>query len=175
MKDTVDVAALKPCTLNLIEGNQPIHNCHVDKKCPRCHFQITILSSPLSFITEDYDAETATSHVRRLLDIVACTTSFGPSPVIKEDSGKNPPENKAVKKTNKSKHSSTPRTSPPPSEQPPSKDASVDGEGELSNSCPKLGSFYEFFSLSHLTPPIQCKSICTCRYSYNLYIYTYTF
>ncbi|XP_071696861.1 protein REDUCED CHLOROPLAST COVERAGE 1 [Rutidosis leptorrhynchoides] len=122
LKDTVDVAALKPCTLNLIE--------------------------------EDYDAETATSHVRRLLDIVACTTSFGPSPVIKEDSCKSSSETKAVKKTNKSKRSSTPRTSPPP-EQPPSKDNSVDGEGELSNSCPKLGSFYEFFSLSHLTPPIQ--------------------
>nr|GEV19280.1 retrovirus-related Pol polyprotein from transposon TNT 1-94 [Tanacetum cinerariifolium] len=31
----------------------------------------------------------------------------------------------------------------------------VDGDGELSNSCPTLGSFYEFFSLSHLTHPIQ--------------------
>lgn len=127
LKDTVDVAALKPCTLNLIE--------------------------------EDYDAETATAHVRRLLDIVACTTSFGPSPVIKEDSGKNAPEVKAAKKTSKSqrsnKRTSTPRTSSPPPEQPQSKDVSVDGEGELSNSCPKLGSFYEFFSLSHLTPPIQ--------------------
>ncbi|MFS7932088.1 putative clustered mitochondria protein [Helianthus anomalus] len=127
LKDTVDVAALKPCTLNLIE--------------------------------EDYDAETATAHVRRLLDILACTTSFGPSPVIKEDSGKNPPENKAAKKANKAqqnhKRSSTVQTPAPPPQQPPSKDASVDGDGELSNSSPKLGSFYEFFSLSHLTPPIQ--------------------
>ncbi|KAI3741379.1 hypothetical protein L1987_59051 [Smallanthus sonchifolius] len=127
LKDTVDVAALKPCTLNLIE--------------------------------EDYDAETATAHVRRLLDIVACTTSFGPSPVIKEDSGKNVPEIKAAKKTSKAqqnhKRVSSPQTPAPPSQQPPSKDISVDGEGELSNSSPKLGSFYEFFSLSHLTPPIQ--------------------
>lgn len=127
LKDTVDVAALKPCTLNLNE--------------------------------EDYDAETATAHVRRLLDIVACTTSFGPSPVVKEDSGNNSPERKAGKKTSKSQHnnkrSSTLPTSTPPPQQSQSKDVSVDGEGELSNSCPKLGSFYEFFSLSHLTPPIQ--------------------
>ncbi|KAK6158874.1 hypothetical protein DH2020_006188 [Rehmannia glutinosa] len=47
LKDTVDVSALKPCTLTLVE--------------------------------EDYDEESATAHVRRLLDIVACTTSFGPS------------------------------------------------------------------------------------------------
>ncbi|KVH89028.1 hypothetical protein Ccrd_008986 [Cynara cardunculus var. scolymus] len=125
---------------------------------------MTFLSLPIFFYykTEDYDTETATAHVRRLLDIVACTTSFGPSPVIKEDSGKIPPEVKAAKKTSKSKQSnkrsSTLRTSSPPPEQPQSKDISVEGEGELSNSCPKLGSFYEFFSLSHLTPPIQfCK------------------
>ncbi|KAI3711468.1 hypothetical protein L2E82_41577 [Cichorium intybus] len=127
LKDTVDVAALKPCTLNLIE--------------------------------EDYDAETATAHVRRLLDIVACTTSFGPSPVNKEDSDNNAPESKAGKKSSKSqqnkKRSSILPTLILPPQQPQSKDVSVDGEGELSNSCPKLGSFYEFFSLSHLTPPIQ--------------------
>ncbi|KAD3069055.1 hypothetical protein R6Q59_016956 [Mikania micrantha] len=127
LKDTVDVAALKPCTLNLVE--------------------------------EDYDAETATAHVRRLLDIVACTTTFGPSPVIKEDSGKNAPESKAAKKTSKSqqnhKRSSTLQKSAPPPQHPPSKEVSGDGEGELSNSSPKLDCFYEFFSLSHLTPPIQ--------------------
>ncbi|KAJ0831154.1 putative CLU domain-containing protein [Helianthus annuus] len=124
---------------------------------------ITCNITNFSLSHEDYDAETATAHVRRLLDIVACTTSFGPSPVIKEDSGKNPPENKAAKKANKAqqnhKRSSTVQTPAPPPQQPPSKDASVDGDGELSNSSPKLGSFYEFFSLSHLTPPIQCKYI----------------
>ncbi|KAK9749509.1 hypothetical protein RND81_02G130700 [Saponaria officinalis] len=31
----------------------------------------------------------------------------------------------------------------------------IDGDGETNNACPKLGSFYEFFSLSHLTPPVQ--------------------
>lgn len=100
LKDTCDVAALKPCTLNLIE--------------------------------EDYDVETATAHVRRLLDIVACTTSFGPSPVVKEDFSTNVPETKTGKKTSKSQQSnkrstSLPTLTPPP-RQPQSKDVSVDGE-----------------------------------------------
>ncbi|GMP43789.1 hypothetical protein CsSME_00013018 [Camellia sinensis var. sinensis] len=128
LKDTVDVAALKPYVLALIE--------------------------------EDYDEESATAHVRRVLDIVACTTSFGPS-AIKEsnaESGKNArgaQDTKAAKKSGKSpannKKSSSPPSTPPQSP----KDVSVEGEGEMSNSCPKLGSFYEFFSLSHLTPPLQ--------------------
>ncbi|GMP43790.1 hypothetical protein CsSME_00013018 [Camellia sinensis var. sinensis] len=130
LKDTVDVAALKPYVLALIE--------------------------------EDYDEESATAHVRRVLDIVACTTSFGPS-AIKEsnaESGKNArgaQDTKAAKKSGKSpannKKSSSPPSTPPQSP----KDVSVEGEGEMSNSCPKLGSFYEFFSLSHLTPPLQCN------------------
>ncbi|GMP61153.1 hypothetical protein CsSME_00023730 [Camellia sinensis var. sinensis] len=117
LKDSVDVAALKPCALTLVE--------------------------------EDYDEESATAHVRRVLDIVACTSSFGPSAI--KDSGKNArgaQDNKAAKKSGKSQ-------SPSPPQSP--KDAAVEGEGEgeLSNSCPKFGSFYEFFSLSHLTPPLQ--------------------
>ncbi|KAJ6390642.1 hypothetical protein OIU77_024785 [Salix suchowensis] len=71
----------------------------------------------LALSDEDYDEELAVAHVRRLLDIVACTTCFGPSAT--------------------------------------SKDVPVDAEGDTSHSCPKLGSFYEFFSLSHLTPPLQ--------------------
>ncbi|KAF4384572.1 hypothetical protein F8388_003879 [Cannabis sativa] len=56
LKDTVDVAALKPCILTLVE--------------------------------EDYDDETATAHVRRVLDLVACTTSFGASPAGKDQNTK---------------------------------------------------------------------------------------
>lgn len=119
LKDTVDVAALKPCTLTLVE--------------------------------EDYDAETATAHVRRLLDIVACTTSFGPSPVTKDDSVKNVV---TEIKTNAKKGSKV-KTNNKSTEAAPLQAKDVDGDGELSNSCPKLGSFYEFFSLSHLTPHIQ--------------------
>lgn len=97
-------------------------------------------------VAEDYNEGTAVAHVRRLLDIVACTTCFGPSPEKSEfvksaqvkGGGKN------------SKHSET---------SPGSKDAVVDEAGETSHSFPKLGSFYEFFSLAHLTPPLQCMIV----------------
>ena len=41
-----------------------------------------------------------------------------------------------------------------PKKQKTTKDA--DEDGEMSNSCPKFGSFYEFFFLSHSTPHTQC-------------------
>ncbi|KAH6789298.1 Tetratricopeptide repeat superfamily protein [Perilla frutescens var. frutescens] len=142
LKDTVDVSALKPCTLTLVE--------------------------------EDYDDESATAHVRRLLDIVACTTSFGPS--AEKDSsptpasaaskgfeevkdGKGAQDAKISKKAIKSPRAKSKKeNSPPPPAESEAKDgsaAAVDREGEMSNTSPKLGSFYEFFSLSHLTPPLQ--------------------
>ncbi|KAL2964774.1 hypothetical protein AAZX31_16G023000 [Glycine max] len=114
LKDTVDVSALKPCLLTLVE--------------------------------EDYDEDRAVAHVRRLLDIVACTTSFGPSslPPPKNDSGTVPksgkPEAPPAKQSAKDAEAAA---------------ATVDIEGEISHSCPKLENFYEFFSLSHLTAPIQ--------------------
>ncbi|GMH00419.1 hypothetical protein Nepgr_002258 [Nepenthes gracilis] len=138
LKDTVDVSALKPCVLALVQ--------------------------------EDYDEESAAAHVRRLLDIVACTTSFGPSAHVKDSN--NVEDGKSVrgaldtssaKKSGKSnKQSPTPATTditgtaktPPPST---SKDdlSMMDEEGEMISACLKLGSFHEFFSLSHLTPPLQ--------------------
>ncbi|KAK9280399.1 hypothetical protein L1049_014088 [Liquidambar formosana] len=132
LKDTVDVSALKPCVLTLVE--------------------------------EEYDEDGATAHVRRLLDIVACTSCFGPSATkdSKSDPGKNAlgaqDKGSTNKKSNKSQAStkqSSSSSSPPSSPSVSSKDASMEAEGEMSNSCPKLGCFYEFFSLSHLTPPLQ--------------------
>ncbi|KAJ6400724.1 hypothetical protein OIU84_016207 [Salix udensis] len=135
LKDTVDVLALKPCVLTLTN--------------------------------EDNNEELAEAHVRRLLDIVACTTCFSPSASahdrITSDIGKNAPaalDNKTSKKTTKSQSSSTTTTTTTANKQSSSpksasKDVPVDAEGEMSHSCPKLGSFYEFFSLSHLTPPLQ--------------------
>ncbi|XP_010321505.2 protein REDUCED CHLOROPLAST COVERAGE 1 isoform X2 [Solanum lycopersicum] len=125
LKDTVDISALKPCVLTLIE--------------------------------EDYDEESATSHVKRLLDIVACTTCFGPSV---RDSGGNSEatnESKSVKKSSKQRRNGKDKRSPSPPEGAAATVTAmvVDEDGEMSNSCPKLGSFYEFFSLSHLTPPLQ--------------------
>ncbi|GFY81519.1 tetratricopeptide repeat (TPR)-like superfamily protein [Actinidia rufa] len=116
LKDTVDVAALKPCVLTLME--------------------------------EDYDEESATAHVRRVLDVVACTTSFGPS-ATKESkiepvkNARGAQDTKIAKKSGKSPANNKPTSpsSPSPSPSPPaqsSKDASVEGEGEIGNSCPKL-------------------------------------
>ncbi|XVF22381.1 hypothetical protein REPUB_Repub12eG0167600 [Reevesia pubescens] len=125
LKDTVDVSALKPCVLTLTE--------------------------------EDYDEESAVAHVRRVLDIVACTTCFGPSATGKDqpkpDASKNAPDSQekigvAAKKT-------TDSTNKEASSKSSTKGVPVDAEGEMSHSSPKLGTFYEFFSLSHLTPPLQ--------------------
>lgn len=134
LKDTVDVAALKPCTLTLVE--------------------------------DEYDDVTAVAHVRRLLDIVACTTSFGPSPKpddVKsaQDSGGAGGSSKKLGKGATGKQSSA--TAAAATEDAggvvkgaAAKDDVLDGEGEtMNNACPKLGGFYEFFSLAHLTPPIQ--------------------
>ena len=41
------------------------------------------------------------------------------------------------------------------------KDSTADLEAEMSGACPRLGAFYEFFSLANLTPPIQCESNLT--------------
>lgn len=138
LKDTVDVAAVKPCTLALVE--------------------------------EEYDKESAAAHVRRVLDIVACTTSFGPSASSKEqnksDDAKSArgvqDKSSSTKKPGNGKQSTAPEESTGKLNATSSNgslkdDASlmIDGEGETNNACPKLGSFYEFFSLSHLSPPLQ--------------------
>ncbi|XP_058100419.1 protein REDUCED CHLOROPLAST COVERAGE 1 [Magnolia sinica] len=136
LKDTVDVAALKPCVLTLVE--------------------------------EDYDEDRAVAHVRRLLDIFACTTCFGPSAAkdaaaaaaaaadkdCKCEAGKNAGSAQdKVKNPSKTQGSKKP-SSPPPS--PTStKDAVAESEDEMNGACPRIGAFYEFFSLSHLSPPIQ--------------------
>ncbi|KAK9145472.1 hypothetical protein Sjap_005375 [Stephania japonica] len=136
LKDTFDVAALKPCVLTLIE--------------------------------EDYDEVGAAAHVRRLLDIVACATFFGPPPA--KEAAAAAPQSKdcrceagkngggaydsaaAEKKPSKAQADNTKRSSALASAE---KDGAVEGDGEMSNPRPKLGCFYEFFSLSNLTPPLQ--------------------
>ncbi|MQM15558.1 hypothetical protein Taro_048505 [Colocasia esculenta] len=139
LKDTVDVAALKPCVLTLVE--------------------------------EDYDEESAVAHVRRLLDIVACTACFG-APGSRDAAlpaaAAVPGEAAAVAGGKEGRSSggggaqrSRTEVPPPPASPTPSNDASAaavaaaEVEAEMSGACPKLGSFYDFFSLSHLTPPLQ--------------------
>ncbi|KAJ4818284.1 Tetratricopeptide repeat (TPR)-like superfamily protein [Rhynchospora pubera] len=133
LKDSVDVAALKPCVLSLVE--------------------------------EDYDEERAISHVRRLLDIVACTSSFGPAPpkdsTISADAPSATSPTATAGAAKEAKKSSARKASPPPAQQKESKDKEKekepisDLEAEMSGACPRLAAFYEFFSLANLTPPLH--------------------
>ncbi|KAL5572105.1 hypothetical protein UlMin_021702, partial [Ulmus minor] len=131
LKDTMDVSALKPCLLRLVE--------------------------------EDYDDERATAHVRRVLDLVACTTSFGASSAGKDHNTKSDTSNPGGGGKTPAAQDKNPKNSTGTggggkslgSCEATKQDAAVDTDTEMSHSCPKLGAFYEFFSLSHLTPPLQ--------------------
>ncbi|KAM3390712.1 hypothetical protein ACQJBY_012368 [Aegilops geniculata] len=104
----------------------------------------------LTIVEEEYATEeAAVAHVRRLLDIVACTTAFA----------------KAKQHRSSSKHAQRPATppSPPPASSP---GANGGGAGEAPaiseahdmvaiGPPPKLGEFYDFFSFAHLTPPLH--------------------
>ncbi|KAL4571337.1 hypothetical protein LXL04_018095 [Taraxacum kok-saghyz] len=128
LKDTVEVVALKPCQLTVVE--------------------------------EDYTEESAVAHIRRLLDIVACTTAFGGS--------SNSPKNTSTAAPTRSKESgssdgeigqdkkSNVETKSPKTDGEISSDLSEKGDAAAEiYPPPKLGQFYDFFSFSHLTPPIQ--------------------
>ncbi|CAH2077719.1 unnamed protein product [Thlaspi arvense] len=137
LKDSVDIVSLKPCHLTIVE--------------------------------EDYTEEQATAHIRRLLDIVACTTAFGSSkpPVSRtspKDSGqKESGSNEGDSPAEKDAGDSGSGLSPKPKESEKKlvgnceAQAAEGGEKGDINMCPptRLGQFYEFFSFSHLTPPIQ--------------------
>lgn len=187
LRDSSDVATLKPCVLTIVE--------------------------------EDYTEEHAVAHIRRLLDIVACTTCFGssgkqgePRPwqgsgkesahsmtenvteQTNDDALKKTSSNKERKEANKDGKDNKPEilqkvedkveASKKDSEGEEnsnqhlsngerSKKSSKEGKseaiaamaaakeatdkGDMTGMCPpsKLGQFYEFFSFSHLLPPIQ--------------------
>ncbi|XP_077222879.1 tetratricopeptide repeat (TPR)-like superfamily protein isoform X2 [Tasmannia lanceolata] len=115
---------------------------------------ISLKPCHLTIVEEDYTEQLSVAHIRRLLDIVACTTSFGHSSAkngsLKPDSRSNP---------------SQPNPKEPFSSNT-SSNGNIKGEGaakeamekaDLASMCPppKLGHFYDFFSFSHLTPPVQ--------------------
>ncbi|CAH9075729.1 unnamed protein product [Cuscuta epithymum] len=112
----------------------------------------------LRMVEEDYaDQAQAQAHVRRLLDIIACTTRFG-----KSKGGKSSTASANDARSRKHKPQQAPETARPNS---PS-DGAVQSSGLPSPSAPeetdmlaihpipKLSDFYEFLSLSHLHPPI---------------------
>lgn len=139
LKNGADIATLKPYTLNLLEG--------------------------------EYDEDSAVAHVRRLLDIVACTASFGPPPPPppppspKDADAAKELSNSASKPAAAGSSGGRRTGSPPPlPKESPAKDAeaaakeaaaSAELEAEMSGACPRLGAFYEFFSLANLTPPLH--------------------
>ncbi|KAJ0960340.1 hypothetical protein J5N97_001824 [Dioscorea zingiberensis] len=107
---------------------------------------------------EDYAAEEQTlAHVRRLLDIVACTTCFAKSkdggksrkPPSSPANGKSPviPAVGAVSAVSKD-DKAQPEDDPVPA-------ISEKFDMAAIHRPPKLGDFYEFFNFSHLQSPIQ--------------------
>ena len=113
------------------------------------------------YFSEDYIEEAqAVSHVRRLLDIVACTTRFAKprrSPSTSELKSK---KSKAQAQPRRGSNSAPP--TPSDGGRSPSSEPSVAAAAAVSENIgmvaihptPKLSDFYEFFSFSHLSPPI---------------------
>ncbi|EFJ26734.1 hypothetical protein SELMODRAFT_10032, partial [Selaginella moellendorffii] len=129
LRDSLEIAVLKPCVLTLVE--------------------------------EDYTEEKAITHVRRLLDIVSSTACFGPSGKQLTDTHdgshkENSPSTEDSAKLGTSKSKGKSEAAAVIAE---AKEASE--KGDIDKLCPpsKLGQFYQFFSFSHLTAPIQCKNL----------------
>eukprot|EP00250_Pteridium_aquilinum_P021343 c25094_g1_i1 orf=761-6940(-) len=171
LRDSLEVAILKPCVLRIVE--------------------------------DEYTEEQAVAHIQRMLDIVACTTSFGPSGKVPEPSpasgnakdsqvlggstehaGSSPESDAACESKSLAVsegatleacdgNSATDVKNEPHtlckvhsrkgclSEKPEAAAAMAAAKeatekGDMTGMCPpsRLGSFYEFFSLSHLTAPI---------------------
>lgn len=125
---------------------------------------------------EDYTEELAVGHVRRLLDIVACTTSFGPSKTTGRASPKEPgpkepgpneneagPESEGFESNPKTAKDGGANRGAPNGSKSPRPDGGGGDAAEKGDAAavlcppPRLGQFYDFFSFSHLTPPIQCE------------------
>ncbi|XP_050233705.1 protein REDUCED CHLOROPLAST COVERAGE 3 [Mercurialis annua] len=133
LNDKVEIVTLKPCVLKMVE--------------------------------EDYTEEAqAVAHVRRFLDIVACTTRFS-KPKRPPPSPSTPPSTES-----KLRKSNTTLTTGP--------SAPSDANGTLASTTlaapenmdmaaihptPKLSDFYEFFSFSHLSPPILNLKRCNSK------------
>nr|AWY63023.1 tetratricopeptide repeat-like superfamily protein [Erythranthe lewisii] len=153
LRDSVEIVTLKPCHLTIVQ--------------------------------EEYTEEAAVAHIRRLLDIAACTTFFGgssSSPKIvrtgtKDSAPKEPDSSTSETGLDNAASDSSPKpkakavgtvagvskAKPEKSELIASTDVASAGtdtadKGDAAAMMyppPKLGQFYDFFSFSHLTPPIQ--------------------
>ncbi|KAJ4718447.1 Tetratricopeptide repeat-like superfamily protein [Melia azedarach] len=117
---------------------------------------------------EDYTEESqAVAHVGRLLDIVACTTRF---PKFRNCRSRPSSKSRAKKNGGRLHHCASNSAAPSdggaldnrsgPRGTSPSDAASVSSaispslDMAVIHPTPKLSEFYDFFSLSHLTPPV---------------------
>ncbi|XP_024364118.1 protein REDUCED CHLOROPLAST COVERAGE 2 isoform X3 [Physcomitrium patens] len=162
LRDSFEVTALKPCVLTIVE--------------------------------EDYTFDSAVAHVRRLLDIVACTHFFGPSQQSKLKNNQTQSKDGAEEQDNSTSSAEADESAASEGVSEAGKAANgvlveidenaasarlnreklilkgkpeamaamaaakeATERGDMAGMCPpsKLGQFYEFFSFSHITPPIQ--------------------
>ncbi|XVE94173.1 hypothetical protein REPUB_Repub01dG0259100 [Reevesia pubescens] len=112
---------------------------------------VSVKPCHLSILEEDYTEDLAIAHIRRLLDIVACTNSFGsPKPP-----GRTVPKEPGSKESDASDNGPSHGTES--SDNSKAKEKIDAAAAAAVSMCPppRLGQFYDFFSFSHLTPPIQ--------------------
>ncbi|KAL6651508.1 hypothetical protein ACP70R_010433 [Stipagrostis hirtigluma subsp. patula] len=116
---------------------------------------VSLKPCTLSVVEEEYATEEqAVAHVRRLLDIVACTTAFA-----------KPRDGAAKHRSSKHGRPATPPSPPAPA---PTSTGAAHGAGAEAappiseahdmaaiRPPPRLGEFYDFFSFAHLTPPVH--------------------
>lgn len=151
----------------ILFSRDKIHSISLDNKSLiRNIFTVKINTLFYYFLTEDYNEESqATTHVRRLLDIIACTTKFG-----KPKRNIPGPDSSKPKKNGKAHNQNKSGLSPPvtpngetrvgsPMSEPPASPISENVGMVAIHPTPKLSDFYEFFSFSNLTPPILRESL----------------
>ncbi|KAK6263688.1 hypothetical protein SCA6_019122 [Theobroma cacao] len=151
LNDRVEVVTLKPCLLKMVEGR--LSSLTKNLNC-------AVMAFP-----EDYTEEAqAVTHVRRLLDIVSCTARFSRPKRIRSQSTSASSDSKSKKINGRAQQPNNSTPPPPlpsdggvePTPQTTSVSAAVSESMDMAaiHPTPKLSEFYDFFSLSHLTPPI---------------------
>ncbi|KAJ0965710.1 hypothetical protein J5N97_026848 [Dioscorea zingiberensis] len=111
----------------------------------------------VTIVDEEYTEELAVGHVRRLLDIVACTTAFA-------SKNGSPRAGSSPKDPDAHAGGALDSAAKAPSKSPRSPRAASSGgiaggsggqKDEPMYPPPKLAQFYDFFSFAHLSPPFQ--------------------
>ncbi|KAH9666971.1 tetratricopeptide repeat (TPR)-like superfamily protein [Citrus sinensis] len=181
LNDRVEVVTLKPCLLRMVEEDYTEESqaaAHVRRLLDIVACTTRFSKSRSSRLPpssescarkngKDYTEESqAVAHVRRLLDIVACTTRFS-----KSRNSRLPPSSESCAKKNGSRpHPPSPnsaalsdvaataaadnRSGPRATFSLVSSAVSPSLDMAAIHPTPKHSEFYDFFSFSHLTPPI---------------------